>query len=944
MKLKWHRSSKRSVIDILISLLVLLAMLAQVGISRAFAQDGEPPTDTPEPGTEYQPLALEDTSVAFSEDEQTGAVSYIGASPEHPVHNPYMDNVSALSEGLDYIAAARGFVASYADLFGLLDPEQELNLETETQPDENRTVLRFQQNYQGVPVLGGELILHLDTNGNVITVTGETLPYLSVDTSPSVTTEEAQLTALPFVGSLYGLGNDQLMVTEPELWIYSPTLLGLDDNQVYLVWLMEVISDGDTPLRERVLVDAQTGGILLHYLDTPSAQVVEVYNLNNTTTVPTTPLCTEISGCGSIGSTAYNAWQYASDFYTFFYNRFNRDSIDNAGMPLQTYINSATSTYSWEGNAFWDGAHVLYQYNTGAVADDVTGHEFMHGLVDYTAGLFYYYQSGAIAEAYADIFGEFIDQTNSFGTDTTAVAWRIGEDSGGSVSRYMNTPNTSSQPGRMGDSAYYITSTADNGGVHTNSGVGNHAAYLMAAGDTYNGYTVTGIGIPKTAAIFYEALTNMLTSGADYADLHVALNQSCVNLIGDIPVGAGSAITRYDCTMVSAALNAVQMNQQPTTGFNTSPSLCDGINPTNIAFYNMEDYSALTSNFSLDAGWAYDGDADYYGQNAFSGIHWVEAGTPNNNMDASLTLTSSITLPAGAYLYFNHDYDLQSGSDGGVIEYSTNGGSTWTDAGSMISTSITNNNAYDATITVGPRSAFTGQSHGYIGTRLDLSTLAGQTVMFRWGVLTDGSGTNGRGWWLDDIRVYTCRAPYFVDVTESIRPYAEAMLDAGVTAGCLYTPPNRYYCPDGYVTRTQMAIFLLRAKHGGSWTPPAATGIFADVPLSNSYVNWIEALYNEGITSGCTTSPLNYCPDAPVTRAQMAIFILRAVNGSSYTPPTAAGLFADVTSYANWIEQLFNTGITAGCTLSPFNYCPNNSITRAQMAIFLTRAFDLTIP
>jgi len=124
MKHNWHRSSKRSVIDILVSLLVLLAMLAQVGVSRAFAQDGEPPTGTPEPGSEYQPLALEDTAVAFSEDEQTGAVSYIGASPDHPVHNPYMDNVSALSEGLDYIAAARGFVASYADLLGCKTPNR----------------------------------------------------------------------------------------------------------------------------------------------------------------------------------------------------------------------------------------------------------------------------------------------------------------------------------------------------------------------------------------------------------------------------------------------------------------------------------------------------------------------------------------------------------------------------------------------------------------------------------------------------------------------------------------------------------------------------------------------------------------------------------------------------------------------------------------------------
>ena len=93
----------------------------------------------------------------------------------------------------------------------------------------------------------------------------------------------------------------------------------------------------------------------------------------------------------------------------------------------------------------------------------------------------------------------------------------------------------------------------------------------------------------------------------------------------------------------------------------------------------------------------------------------------------------------------------------------------------------------------------------------------------------------------------------------------------GITSGCPF--PN--FCPSSTVNRDQMAIFLLRAKHGSSYTPPPAKGIFADVPATRWAAAWIEQLYNEGITAGCATSPLKYCPDSPVTRAEMAKFLVR---------------------------------------------------------------------
>jgi Regulator of chromosome condensation (RCC1) repeat len=184
----------------------------------------------------------------------------------------------------------------------------------------------------------------------------------------------------------------------------------------------------------------------------------------------------------------------------------------------------------------------------------------------------------------------------------------------------------------------------------------------------------------------------------------------------------------------------------------------------------------------------------------------------------------------------------------------------------------------------------------------------------------------------------------FIDVPNGY--WAETAIykiyNAGITKGCSQIP--LMYCPEGTVTRTQMAVFLGRAIHGSSFTPPSATGIFSDVPVSYWAVDWIEQFYNDGITTGCGTNPLRYCPDNNVTRAQMAIFLLRSKHGSSYTPPAASGIFSDVpVTYwaADWIEQLYHEGITTGCGTGPLRYCPGNSVTRAQMAVFIMRTFGL---
>jgi hypothetical protein len=118
--------------------------------------------------------------------------------------------------------------------------------------------------------------------------------------------------------------------------------------------------------------------------------------------------------------------------------------------------------------------------------------------------------------------------------------------------------------------------------------------------------------------------------------------------------------------------------------------------------------------------------------------------------------------------------------------------------------------------------------------------------------------------------------------------------------------------------------------------------MFVDVPLTHPLATWIEQLAREGITGGCSASPPRYCPEAGITRAEIAVFLLRAKHGAAYQPPAATGLFTDVPvshPLARWIEQLAREGITSGC--GPTTYCPDAIVTREEMAVLLVRTFTL---
>lgn len=187
----------------------------------------------------------------------------------------------------------------------------------------------------------------------------------------------------------------------------------------------------------------------------------------------------------------------------------------------------------------------------------------------------------------------------------------------------------------------------------------------------------------------------------------------------------------------------------------------------------------------------------------------------------------------------------------------------------------------------------------------------------------------------------------FVDVPTShwAWQWIEAIFNAGITEGCATDPLA--YCPGGSVSRAELAVFLVRGMHGPYFEPQPAGGLFNDVPTDYWAARWIEQLAVDGVTIGCSASPPLFCPTNSVARAGMAVFMLRAKYGPGYTPPAATGtIFGDIPIdhwAADWIEQLAAEGITGGCG-DGSNFCPDITVTRDQMAVFLVRTFGLPLP
>lgn len=743
--------------------------------------------------------------VRVDRQEESGKVGFIGTRPGAPIETGAPASATPRQ-------VARTFIAEHAAAFGLASDAAGLRATESHRTLAGNAAVRLQQTHAGVPVLGGELVVNVTPSGDVASVLGETSPSPRVATDPRISAEKASATAVAAVARKYGATPSELAPTAPDLYVYDPEIFGAPDplgGKPRLAWVLEVESARDAPIREFVVVDAATGAVALQFSQIAEALDRVVCDANNNEAkYPCEAPYARAEGDPEVPEPPDDnndidfAYDFAGDTYEFFADKFGRDSLDDNGMQLVSTVdfcffsdNPQLNTCPDYPNAFWDGEQMVYGEGF-ASADDVVGHELAHGVTEFSSHLFYYYQSGAINESMSDVFGELIDQANGVGSDDPADRWLVGEDVPSTFDicdadphaiRNMADPTDCGDPDRMRSPNYWadpdndLLGDGDAGGVHVNSGVGNKAAFLITDGGSFNGQTVTGVGPEKTARIYYEVNTSMLTSASDYRDLGNALNQACANLVGT------AGITSADCSQVSKAVTATEMLQDPPAApapeAPTPAETCTGGSPVTLFLDDLENplsgnWTKLTiippnvwfypqnPNPIIDATYATSGETNFWGVN------------DDNITDSSIATTTPLAIPENAYLRFNHAYGFEDGLvepidpgedpdlnayDGGVLEYSTNNGATWVDAGPLITFNGYNDTIFDAPndAVENPlknRNAFTHESNGYISSLVNLGPLAGQSVRFRFRIGTDGVLPD-YGWFIDDVHVFRCVVP-----------------------------------------------------------------------------------------------------------------------------------------------------------------------------------------
>ena len=471
---------------------------------------------------------------------------------------------------------------------------------------------RYQQTYAGIPVEHAIYIMHVK-GGMVISENGKWIKDFPADlkASPAIAKTTALQDALQFVGAkLYKWqvpGEEAFIKREQN----NPTASFFPKGE--LVWFSgeeEVIPTAlrlaykfdiyaqNPTSRQIVFVDAVNGKILgkreLIHTTNAAGTATTAYSGTQSITTDFTGTTYRLQETGrgngiqtfdmrlagaNYGSAvdftdADNNWnnvntnkdQYATDAhwgaektYDFFFTKFGRNSVDNAGLALKSYVHVSliAQGYSNNINAFWDGTRMSYGDGgvsgtttyTPLTALDIAGHEITHGLTQYTSNLTYSGESGAMNEGFSDIFGTAIE----FYGKPTLANWNIGENIGAAF-RSMSNPNQFSQPDTYHGTFWY-SGTADNGGVHTNSGVLNFWFYLLSQGgsgtnDLGTAYSVTGIGIDKAAAIAFRTNTVYLTSTSNYASARTFAIQAAQDLYG---VGSVEA-TQTSCAWAAVGV------------------------------------------------------------------------------------------------------------------------------------------------------------------------------------------------------------------------------------------------------------------------------------------------------------------------------------------------------------------------------------------------------
>ncbi len=670
----------------------------------------------------------------------------------------------------------------------------------------------YRQQYQGVPVYDGLLKFHFNAKEELSSINGNSISIAKLNTVPNITAAEAEIIARDMVTKQdLNKSNTPLQTAKTNLIIFPKNLMQGGIVTPYLAYQIEVTNKKD--VREYIFINAHTGELVEQFTGIhPIGR--KLYETNTTAT--NLKWKEGDAFPGTLSSWQQNEVVTSEHVYNFFKNTFGYVSYDAADHTMITVNNDPTISCP---NARWNGTYA--GYCDGTATDDVIAHEWGHAYTEYTSGLIYQYQSGALNESYSDVWGETIDLINNYMDEgenlsvrtTTACSgslrWKVGEDAtsfGGAI-RDMWNPNCNGDPAKVLDAANYYCGTADSGGVHTNSGVTNHLYALLVDGGTYNGYTMTGMGFVKAAHLWWRAQKNYLTATSDFANFADALEASANDLIGVnlqglsttvTPAGlTGLSITSADVQNVKNGILAVQLRTSPATQCNytpllaqSAPSLC--ASATNNPLFK-EDWENGLGNWTVTnvptkpstweaRDWTIKSNLPKSrpGKAIFA-IDPINGDCASNLQNGILRLESpTITMPTftgGKYeMAFNHYVATESTWDGGNIKYSLNEGS-WT----LVPVTAFTYNGYNSTLDgtssndnpLKGQRAFTGTDGGSLGgswgqSVIDLSKLgvtSGSKIKFRFEMGTDGC--NGvEGWYLDELYVYNCSTLAVEDVNK----------------------------------------------------------------------------------------------------------------------------------------------------------------------------------
>jgi Zn-dependent metalloprotease len=427
-------------------------------------------------------------------------------------------------------------------------------------------LVRVQQKLNGVAIQGAEAVFVLDPARNSLNVEARLSTTPNVDTEPKIASEVALGNARDLYNKLLADRPDLARAeaslplapapAQPALIIIKPSDVGGEIRDFRLAWKIKIGSFF-------YFMDALDGKLLARYSDSRSVLARKTFDLGGTESFPGTLVLEDPSTSqpGSVEQDALQAHEFAKRTYDFYLTMFNRDSYDNKGGELLSFVRFGSLE-----NAFWSPDRLAMVYGPGfAEALDVVAHELTHAVTDTQARLLYQGESGALNEFFSDLFGAAVEGN-----------WQIGEALPGfkppsKPLRDMSDPHNGGfdrdskfstvnrgQPDRMTeavkDSHKICSTTMDffNGCVHFNSGIWNKVAFLASDGGSHQGQTVTGIGREKVTRIFYSAFLR-LTSTAKFIDAVKTTRDVCSDMARSGSHGVSSA----DCGELDKALTAV---------------------------------------------------------------------------------------------------------------------------------------------------------------------------------------------------------------------------------------------------------------------------------------------------------------------------------------------------------------------------------------------------